>query len=147
MRHACQHYIPLYLSRALWLSHAWCYGGYSVIHDPPYKGCFLHRYNPFDGWSWSLVPLDIKKNSGQKAFTPSLDMSLPNSHPECMSPSLSPWIVDVVCLELHATTFAHVFKNYNLPSSHFARLCLLFNGDWVNFSITVDISTLLYIEA
>ena len=85
----------------------------------------------------------------------SFNLSLDITPPKCLSLDvcnfkthvtiLSPWVVNALCLENRAATFAAVFGGYNLQSLHFKCLCLLFSTKWVNFPITVDLLILLCI--
>jgi hypothetical protein len=110
------------ISRALSVVTCMILGKLVCISRPPYQGCVLHPHNPFDSWSWSLVLLDPSKGCGPGPSPPSLDISLP----KCTSLGiwnygihvniLSCGSVNAVCLELHASTFALLFENYNLLS-------------------------------
>ena len=99
-------------------------GRLECISWPPYQGCFLHPHNPI--WQ-SVMVIGVTwlvQRLWAKPFTLSLDKSLP----KCTSLDiwnygihvniLSSWSAIEVCLELHASTFALVFENYNLPSMY-----------------------------
>ena len=98
---------------------------------------FLHTSQPI----WRLIvvvgsTIPIKRLR-VKTLNPSLDVYIWKMHVNILSLGS----VNAICMELRASTFTTIFEGYNLPSSHLTCLCLPFNK-WVNFPITIDLSTL-----
>ena len=59
---------------------------------------------------------------------------------------LSSWVVEAICLEPCASTFATIFEVTTYRTHICTCLCTFFNGKWVMFRTTVDLSTLLCIQ-
>ena len=90
---------------------------------------FCTHHNPFDNCSLSLGSTQPAKRQRAKTFNPSLDIW----NFKIFVNILSPWIVNAICLELYASTFAAIFGGHTFPSLYVTCLCMLFNIKWLTF--------------